>query len=100
MGVGSGPNRSKPVPPSPPAPSPSSASEAEVVERGVSPVANLPPNTASAGAEAPAAVIRSATFRSLQAASILPLKGSRYRVLEDGYDALAPAVGGAGWRRS
>ena len=72
MGVGSGPNRSKPVPPSPPAPSPSSASEAEVVERGVSPVANPPPNTASAGAEAPAAVIRSATFRSLQAALILP----------------------------
>ena len=31
----------------PPTPSPSSASEAEVVERGVSPVANLPPNTAS-----------------------------------------------------
>ena len=56
--------------------SPSSASEAEVVGRGASPVANLPPNTASAGAEAPAAVIRiqhrSATFRSLQAASILP----------------------------
>ena len=45
---------------------PLSASEAEVVGRGVSPVANLPPNTASAGAEAPAAVIRSATFRSLQ----------------------------------
>jgi len=43
--------------PSPPTPSTSSASEAEVVERGVSPVANLPPNTASAGAEAPAAVI-------------------------------------------
>ena len=45
---------------------PLSASEAEVVGRGVSPVASLPPNTASAGAEAPAAVIRSATFRSLQ----------------------------------
>ena len=66
MGVGSGPNRSKPVPPSPPAPSPSSAAEAAVGERGVSPVATLPPNTASGGAEAPAAVIRSATFRSLQ----------------------------------
>ena len=58
------------APPSPP--SPSSASEAGVVGRGASPVANLPLNTASAGAEAPAAVIRSATFRSLQAASILP----------------------------
>ena len=81
MGVGSGPNRSKPVPPSPPAPSPSSASEAEVVERGVSPVANLPPNTASAGAEAPAAVIRSATFRSLQAASILPRRDGSWSSL-------------------
>ena len=50
-------------------PSPLSASEAEVVGRGVSPVANPPPNTASAGAEAPAAVIRSATFRSPPAGS-------------------------------
>ena len=65
MGVGSGPKRSKwkPVPPSPPTPSPSSASEAEVVGRGASPVANLPPNTASAGAEAPAATKVSAVSK-------------------------------------
>ena len=72
MGVGSNRSQVTPFPPSPPTPSPSSASEAGVVGRGASPVANLPPNTASAGAEAPAAVIRSATFRSLQAALILP----------------------------
>ena len=47
MGVGSNRSQVTPFPPSPPTPSPLSASEAEVVERGVSPVANLPPNAAS-----------------------------------------------------
>ena len=34
------------------------------------------------------------TLKTLRIAHVAALKGSRYRVLEDGYDALAPAVGG------
>ena len=35
------------------------------------------------------------TLKTLKMAHVAALKGSRYRVLdEDGYDALAPAVGG------
>ena len=42
------------------------------------------------------------TLKTLRIAHVAALKGSRYRRVldEDGYDALAPAVGGAGWRRS
>ena len=32
--------------------------------------------------------------KTLRVAHVAALKGSRYRVLDDGYDALAPAVGG------
>ena len=34
------------------------------------------------------------TLKTLKMAHVAALKGSRYRVLEDGYDALAPTVGG------